>query len=171
MANVGTLIHTPQGLGTIVRVQPGHIDPALSKVVAEPLDQGVRDVLSYGGHGAPLPGQAASAANFIQTLILPSDLDVIAQADAATAVQPQADGQVQSQVQTVADSEGTEMTAGPGTTVATDQAATPSTPAPADVTGQMATPAPQQSFVQAVQAYNTVQQRLDNGSGSPVTIG
>ncbi len=73
MANVGALIPTPNGLGTVVQVLPGHVDPSLSQVVTLPIGGIGSDSLPPDYFGTLLPGQAQSAAAFVQTLILPSD--------------------------------------------------------------------------------------------------
>jgi hypothetical protein len=75
MANIGNIVHTAQGLGLVVKILPGRTDPDLSKVIAEPLDTNNGEDLTFETFGTPLPGQSSTAANFVQTLLLPADND------------------------------------------------------------------------------------------------
>ncbi len=152
MANVGALIRTPQGLVTVVKVVPGHVDPALSQVVTEPLNSGGGSSAPAKFHGSPLPGQSHSAANFVQTLILPTEgPSSTAGANSATASATTA-GTTDMTAQI-----GVENTAPTTTTVSE-----PSQTAAEQNSAQAALPVP--SFTQAATAYRATQQRASEST-------
>lgn len=150
MANVGALIPTPNGLGTVVQVLPGHIDPALSQVVTLPIGGDGSDVFPPE-FGTPLPGQARSAASFVQTLILPSDggsTDTSGATPAAPAPQAAPTAGTSSSTWSTTDSstassQSTNQNNGGNGNSAIDTPASPPSPA----------------FAQAASAYQLVQQR------------
>lgn len=91
MADLNVLIETSRGLGTVVEVRPGRLEPSLSQVIAEAVGGEAPAPLPLSRRGTPMPGQAQSAASFIQTLILPSegqiaDLLPVSQPEPAQAV-------------------------------------------------------------------------------------
>jgi hypothetical protein len=165
MANVGALIPTPTGLGTVVQVLPGHVDPTLSQVVTLPIGGDGTDVLPPDYFGTPLPGQAQSVASFVQTLILPSDSGSSDSFDSGAGTTMAAPPMSQAPATTTS---GTSWSTSDNSTAGTGESDSRNS------VGTRNSAAPQSSpaVVQAVGAYQATQQRAasDNAQRS-VMIG
>ncbi|PKU25796.1 hypothetical protein [Telmatospirillum siberiense] len=92
MANVGTLIPTPGGLRTVVQVLPGQTVPPTSQVVTLPISDANDSFPPIDYFGTPLPGQAQSAASFVQTLVMPGDGGTADSSNTDTSADPASTG-------------------------------------------------------------------------------
>jgi hypothetical protein len=170
MTNVGALISTQSGLRTVVQVLPGHVDPALSSVITEPLGGNSLNPLTAEFFGTPLPGQAQSAASFVQTMIFPSD---DTSSDAASASQAQTSSASTSSAPSAASTSQETSAPSAGQTNSTTTDASGTNAASANQTVSTTAQATQQSqaYTQAASAYQMAQQRGGEGSQRAQLVG
>lgn len=170
MTNVGSLIPTPSGLRTVVQVLPEQTVPPSSQVVTLPISDANDSFPPIDYFGTPLPGQAQSAASFVQTLVMPGDGGTADSANTETGSTAGADSS----------SSGIDTTADPATVITapttsfsadtsgnSDTASTVGETTSTAPTGQTVSPPPNpaakpDAYAHAASAYQTTQQR---GSG------
>lgn len=173
MVNVGMLIPTPSGLRTVVQVLPGHVDPTTTQAVTLPVGDGGSSFPPLDYFGTPLPGQAASAASFVQTLILPSDVgtsdgsssDSTGDSGGQTATLAAASTPAGSDTASVDTTlSGEDDGSGSGT------AATTGSSPSADHQSASQTPSARpDAYTHAAGSYQAAQQRGEDGGGRPTT--
>jgi hypothetical protein len=169
MTNVGTLIATESGLRTVVQVLPGHVDPALSSVITEPLEGDGGGWSPSEFFGTPLPGQAQSAANFVQTMIFPSDDSTDDSSSAAQTSSPQASSQASGSSASVSEADWPDSSSSASSNQSADQSGAGNSSTNAQPASNSALQS--QAFVQAASAYQTTQQRGSDDAHRPAAVG
>jgi hypothetical protein len=169
MANIGNIVHTAQGLGLVVKILPGRTNPDLSKVVAEPLDTNSGEDLTFETFGTPLPGQSSTAANFVQTLLLPADTDAPdSQTPDTTAATVAAPTDASTAATTPSDATDTGGSTNAGTAAALSQAPAGDAQIQQD---QLSGLQQASAYSQAANAYTAAMQRAVTENPRTLTIG
>lgn len=173
MTNVGMIIPTPSGLRTVVQVLPGHVNPSLTQAVTLPVGDAGDSFPPPEYFGTPLPGQAQSAATFVQTLIMPSDGG---SSDSSSATSTSSDSATASAATAASNSSTSSTTVSSSNdslaaSQSTDQSSTANASASSSAQST-ANNASSSAYAQAVGAYQTAQQRGDGASAQhPRLIG